>query len=71
MCDGGKEFAAHFAEQATKHGVVTYKTGTKAPWQNGKTERHGAHYRTERHGAHYKTLLEKARAEWSSAMKRR
>lgn len=30
---------------ATAHGVVTQITATKAPWQNGKTERHGAHYK--------------------------
>lgn len=42
VCDAGKEFAADFARQAAIHGVLTYKIGTKAPWQNGKTLREKA-----------------------------
>eukprot|EP00435_Cladocopium_sp_Y103_P038273 s1873_g10.t1 len=54
ICDAGREFLAEFIKQANGHGVVVYQVGTRAPWQNGKTERHGAYY---------KELLEKARAE--------
>ncbi|CAK9005569.1 Retrovirus-related Pol polyprotein from transposon RE2 (Retro element 2) (AtRE2) [Includes: Protease RE2 [Durusdinium trenchii] len=39
---------------AASHGIVTHQIAARAPWQQGKTERHGAHY---------KDLLEKARAE--------
>jgi len=53
-CDAGKEFAAQFVQRATSHGVVAYQIGARAPWQNG---------RAERHGAHFKELLEKARSE--------
>ena len=42
VCDAGKEL------------IVVYQIGAPAPWQNGKTERYGAHF---------KDLLEKARAE--------
>eukprot|EP00435_Cladocopium_sp_Y103_P057754 s1878_g20.t1 len=53
-CDAGKEFAAGFCKRATACGIVTYQVGARAPWQNGKAERHGAHY---------KELLDKARSE--------
>ena len=36
------------------HGVAVHQIGSKAPWQQG---------RTERHGGHYKELLAKARQE--------
>lgn len=39
---------------AASHGIVTQTIAAKAPWQNG---------RTERHGQHFKELLEKAREE--------
>lgn len=54
VCDAGKEFAAEFIKTATANGVVVYPVGARAPWQNGKTERHGHHF---------KELLEKARTE--------
>ena len=54
VCDAGKEFASDFMKKATASGVVVYQIGARAPWQNGKTERHGMHY---------KELLEKARLE--------
>ncbi len=41
-------------KNAAAYGVVVFQAGARAPWQNGKTERHGAHY---------KELLEKARGE--------
>ena len=53
-CDAGKEFAAGFCKRATACGIVTYQVGARAPWQNGKAERRGAHY---------KELLDKARSE--------
>ena len=54
ICDRGSEFLAEFVRKATGHGIVTFQVGARAPWQNGKTERHGAHF---------KELLEKARNE--------
>ena len=54
IVDGGKEFSQRFCQFATAHGVVVQATATKAPWQNGKTERHGAHY---------KELLQKSKEE--------
>ena len=54
VCDAGKEFAAEFVKTAAANGVVVFQVGARAPWQNGKTERHGDHY---------KELLQKARSE--------
>ena len=54
VADAGKEFSSQFMQMAASHGIVTQTTAARAPWQNG---------RTERHGAHYKELLEKAREE--------
>ena len=54
VADAGKEFSSQFMQMAVSHGIVTQTTAARAPWQNG---------RTERHGAHYKELLEKAREE--------
>lgn len=54
VCDGGLEFAAEFSRMCAANGVVLYKVGARAPRQNGKTERRGAHY---------KELLGKARTE--------
>ncbi|CAE8627158.1 unnamed protein product, partial [Polarella glacialis] len=42
IVDGGKEFASLFVERASAAGMLIYLTGAKSPWQNGKTERHGA-----------------------------
>ena len=50
----GREFMSDFGKKAMAHGIVIYQTAARAPWQQGKTERHGAHF---------KTLLEKARSE--------
>ena len=41
-------------KNATAYGIVIFQAGARAPWQNGKTERHGAHF---------KELMEKARGE--------
>ena len=54
ICDPGKEFSNKFQQLAASCGVVVQETAAKAPWQNG---------RTERHGAHYKELLAKSREE--------
>ncbi|CAE8734675.1 unnamed protein product [Polarella glacialis] len=42
IVDGSKEFASLFVERASAAGMLIYLTGAKSPWQNGKTERHGA-----------------------------
>lgn len=52
--DAGKEFSEKLMQKAASQGIVTHQIAAKAPWQQG---------RTERHGAHYKDLLQKARAE--------
>ena len=54
ISDPGTEFGEEFQEMAAQHGIVFHQTGARAPWQQGKTERHGGHY---------KTILEKARSE--------
>lgn len=54
VTDPGREFSAKFGESAMALGIVTYQTAARAPWQQGKTERHGAHF---------KDLLAKARSE--------
>ena len=54
VTDPGREFLAEFIELATQSGVVVHQTAARAPWQQGKTERHGAHF---------KEILEKARVE--------
>lgn len=54
VCDAGREFMSYFSRMALGHGTAVYQIGAKAPWQQG---------RTERHGGHFKELLEKARAE--------
>ncbi len=54
VTDPGREFLAEFMKTAMNYGIVVHQTAARAPWQQGKTERHGAHW---------KELLEKARAE--------
>ena len=54
VTDPGTEFGKGFQETAAGHGVVVHQTAARAPWQQG---------RTERHGGHYKELMEKARSE--------
>lgn len=53
MADAGRELAS-LMQMAASHGIVTQPIAAKAPWQNG---------RTERHGHHFKELLEKPREE--------
>eukprot|EP00913_Durusdinium_trenchii_P035579 g33295.t1 len=54
VCDAGREFMGHFIQRATAEGIVVHQIAAKAPWQAGKTERHGGHF---------KELLDKARSE--------
>eukprot|EP00435_Cladocopium_sp_Y103_P012580 s2098_g3.t1 len=54
VCDSGKEFSKKFMQLATSSGIVVQPIAAKAPWQQG---------RTERHGALYKELLAKGREE--------
>ena len=54
ISDPGTEFGKEFQELAAQNGVIFHQTGARAPWQQG---------RTERHGGHYKGILEKARSE--------
>eukprot|EP00969_Alexandrium_andersonii_P254705 11258241-Alexandrium_andersonii.AAC.1 len=42
VSDGGSEFAGVFADGLQSCGVIHHVTDANAPWQNGKTERHGA-----------------------------
>ena len=41
--DPGREFLSDFNRRAAGHGMVVFQTGARAPWQNGKIERHGDH----------------------------
>ena len=54
VVDAGREFSSKLMQLAAAKGIVTQSVAARAPWQNG---------RTERHGQHYKELLEKAREE--------
>ena len=53
-CDAGREFLGEFIQRAANEGIVVHQIASKAPWQQGKTERHGGHF---------KELLDKARSE--------
>ena len=64
VTDPGREFLAEFVELATQSGVVVHQTAARAPWQQGKTERHGAHFKEildERGGTSQESLLEPIR----------
>lgn len=39
--DQGREFVGPFARKATEHGCLVKVIGARAPWQQGRTERHG------------------------------
>ena len=54
VTDPGREFMASFLKQAMGQGIVVHQIAARAPWQQG---------RTERHGAHFKRILDKARLE--------
>lgn len=54
VCDMGREFMGEFIGKAASEGIVVHQIASKAPWQQGKTERHGGHM---------KELLGKARSE--------
>ncbi|CAK9094398.1 Putative transposon Ty5-1 protein YCL074W, partial [Durusdinium trenchii] len=53
-CDAGREFLGEFIQRASSEGIVVHQIASKAPWQQGKTERHGGHF---------KDLLNKVRSE--------
>eukprot|EP00435_Cladocopium_sp_Y103_P071135 s185_g36.t2 len=52
--DEGREFRAGFAELCANAGTVVVRTAARAPWQNG---------RVERHGGLIKAMIEKSREE--------
>lgn len=54
ITDPGREFLSSFLKNASAEGIVVHNTAARAPWQQGKTERHGGHF---------KELLAKSRAE--------
>ena len=41
IVDQGREFSKDFAERASEAGALLRVIGARAPWQQGKTERHG------------------------------
>ena len=41
VADQGREFMGSFAQRAGEGGAVVRMIGARAPWQNGRTERHG------------------------------
>ena len=51
---GHREFMGKFINRAAAEGIVVHQIASKAPWQQGKTERHEGHF---------KELLDKARSE--------
>ena len=53
IADLGNEFRAQFVELASQAGALVRHTAARSPWQAGKTERAGAHF---------KRVFEKARA---------
>jgi hypothetical protein len=42
FCDGGPEFRSYFERSAELSGIFLHAVNSESPWQNGKTERHGA-----------------------------
>ena len=54
VCDAGREFLGEFINKATNQGIVVHQIASKAPWQQGKTERHGGLF---------KNILDKARSD--------
>ena len=45
IADLGSEFRGEFADLASQCGALVRHIGARSPWQNGKTERAGAHYK--------------------------
>ncbi|CAE7227250.1 RE1 [Symbiodinium sp. CCMP2592] len=45
IADLGTEFRGEFADLASQCGTLVRHIGARSPWQNGKTERAGAHYK--------------------------
>ena len=45
IADLGTEFRGQFAEMAAQAGALIRHTAARSPWQAGKTERAGAHYK--------------------------
>ena len=41
VMDQGREFTGAFAQRAAEYGGLIRTIGARAPWQNGRTERHG------------------------------
>ena len=41
IADQGREFMGDFAQNAGEAGAIVRMIGARAPWQNGRTERHG------------------------------
>ena len=52
--DDGREFRGHFMKLCASAGIVTFRAASRAPWQQG---------RVERHGGLMKDLISKCRAE--------
>eukprot|EP00434_Breviolum_minutum_P004449 symbB.v1.2.003922.t1/scaffold210.1/size302740/13 len=52
--DEGREFRSHFAKLCASAGTIVFRSAARAPWQQG---------RVERHGSILKTMLEKSREE--------
>ena len=41
VADQGREFIGEFSAKCNENGIITRVIGARAPWQNGRTERHG------------------------------
>ena len=53
--DDGREFRGLFTKLCASVGIMTFRAASRAPWQQG---------RVERHGGLMKDLIEKCRSEW-------
>ena len=41
VCDQGREFMNAFCRKVNEGGAIIRTIGARAPWQQGRTERHG------------------------------
>ena len=55
--DLGTEFRGNFADMAAQAGALVRHTAARSPWQAGKTERAGAHFKAIFEKAHDSTQI--------------
>ena len=47
IADPGGEFEGSFGISCAEHGIALLITDARAPWQNGRTERHGGEWKRQ------------------------